>query len=208
MFNFLHRGQKGFSLMEMLVTIFVFGLTMIVLGNFIVSSYQYYNYNFQEISAINEARRGVEIMVKEIREAKTAEDGSYPLAQAGDLQFIFYSDVNHDGATERVRYFLDGTNLKKGVTPPSGDPPQYNLANEQISILSKYVRNGAPSPIFTYYNGDWPGDTANNPLPTLTRLSDTKLMHVYLVINVDPNRPPNDFQLESDAQIRNLKTNL
>ena len=193
---------------EVLVVIFAFSFAIATLGNFILTSYRAYNYNFQQIAAINEARRGIEIMVKEIREAKTGDDGSYPLVQAGDLQFIFYSDIDLDAVTERVRYFLDGSNLKKGVIKSSGDPPIYDLSGETISILSQYVRNAASSPIFTYYNGDWPADTINNPLPTLTRLSETKLMHVYLKINVDPNRPPDNFELESDTQIRNLKTNL
>jgi len=195
-------------LAEVLVVIFAFSFAIATLGNFILTSYRAYNYNFQQIAAINEARRGIEIMVKEIREAKTGDDGSYPLVQAGDLQFIFYSDIDLDAVTERVRYFLDGSNLKKGVIKSSGDPPIYDLSGETISILSQYVRNAASSPIFTYYNGDWPADTINNPLPTLTRLSETKLMHVYLKINVDPNRPPDNFELESDTQIRNLKTNL
>ncbi len=30
-------------------------------------------------------------------------------------------------------------------------------------------------------------------------------MKVYLVVNVDPNRPPQDFELESFVQLRNLK---
>jgi prepilin-type N-terminal cleavage/methylation domain-containing protein len=201
-------NQRGFSLAEVLVVIFAFSFAIATLGNFILTSYRAYNYNFQQIAAINEARRGIEIMVKEIREAKTGDDGSYPLVQAGDLQFIFYSDIDLDAVTERVRYFLDGSNLKKGVIKSSGDPPIYDLSGETISILSQYVRNAASSPIFTYYNGDWPADTINNPLPTLTRLSETKLMHVYLKINVDPNRPPDNFELESDTQIRNLKTNL
>ena len=193
---------------EVLVVIFAFSFAIATLGNFILTSYRAYNYNFQQIAAINEARRGIEIMVKEIREAKTGDDGSYPLVQAGDLQFIFYSDIDGDAATERVRYFLDGSNLKKGVVKSSGDPPLYDVSTETISVLSQYVRNVASEPIFTYYNGDWPADTTHNPLPTLTRLSDTKLMHVYLKINVDPNRPPDNFELESDSQIRNLKTNL
>jgi hypothetical protein len=93
------------------------------------------------------------------------------------------------------------------VVKPSGDPPQYILADETINVISRYVRNGSLL-FFTYYNGDWPTDTVNNPLPTLTRLSDTKLMHVYLKINIDPSRLPDDFDLESDIQIRNLKINL
>ena len=103
---------------------------------------------------------------------------------------------------------MDGSDFKKGVVEPSGDPPQYVLADETVSVLSSSVRDPGLDPIFTYYNGDWPTDTVNNPLPTLTRLTETKLMHVYLKININPNRPPDDFELESDVQIRNLKTNL
>jgi hypothetical protein len=203
-FNF----SKSFSLIEAIVTIFIFILSLGLLSAFIINIYRAYGFNFEQIQAINEARKGIETMVKEIREARYGDDGSYPIEEAGDFQFIFYSDIDKDLVTERVRYFLDGTDLKKGVINPSGDPPQYNPADEIIAILSSNVRNGVPGPIFTYYNGDWPNDIVNNPLPTLTRLTETKLMHVYLIINVNPNRPPDDFELESDVQIRNLKTNL
>jgi len=200
--------SKSFSLIEAIVTIFIFILSIGLLTAFIINIYRAYSYNFEQIQAINEARKGIETMVKEIREAKYGDDGSYPIQEAGDFQFIFYSDIDKDLATERVRYFLEGTDFKKGVVKPTGDPPQYVLTNETITILSTNVRNAVPGPIFTYYNGDWPNDTVNNPLPTLTRLTETKLMHVYLKVNVNPNRPPDDFELESDAQIRNLKTNL
>jgi len=185
----------------------IFALAMSLLISFVIYIYRAYGYNFEQIAAINEARKGIETMVKEIREARYGEDGSYPLKEAGNLQLIFYSDIDKDTNIERVRYFLDGINFKKGVVEPSGDPPQYILSGEVVDTLSAYVRNSA-TPIFTYYNGDWPIDIINNPLPTLTRLTETKLMHVYLKINVDPNRPPDNFELESDVQIRNLKTNL
>jgi hypothetical protein len=202
------KDKKGTSIIEAVVLIFVFALAMTALTSFIINAYRAYNFNFQQIVAINEGRRGIETMVKEIREATYGDDGSYPIFEAGDDQFIFFSDIDRDTLVERVRYFLDGNNLKKGILKPTGDPPQYVLSNETVSFLSVYVRNTSSTPIFTYYNGDWPQDTINNPLPTLTRLTDTKLMHVYVIINVDPNRPPDDFILESDTQIRNLKTNL
>jgi len=202
------KSQKSFSLIETIVTIFIFTISLLMITGFIINIYRAYAFNLQQIQAINEARKGIETMIKEIREAKYGDDGSYPIKEAGDFQFIFYSDIDKDSATERVRYFLDGSNFKKGVIEPSGDPPQYVLANEVIAVFSTNVRNSVPGPIFTYYNGDWPIDIVNNPLPTLTRLTETKLMHVYLKVNVNPNRPPDDFELESDAQIRNLKTNL
>jgi type II secretory pathway pseudopilin PulG len=202
------RFSRSFTLIETILTIFIFSMSLTLLVTFVINVYRAYGYNFEQAVAINEARKGIETMVREIREARYAADGSYPLKEAGNSQFIFYSDIDRDGNIERVRYFLDGTNFKKGVIDPSGDPPQYLLANEKVSILSVYVRNGAATPVFTYYNGDWPLDAVHNPLPTLTRLTETKLMHVYLKINVDPNRPPDNFELESDTQIRNLKTNL
>lgn len=190
------------------MTISVFTFALAALSILILASYRAYNYNFQQVAAINEARRGVETMVKEIREARYGDDGSYPIKEAGDFYFIFFSDIDSDNAIERVRYFLDGSDFKKGVIEPTGNPPQYVLDNETVSILSSSVRNGTSTKFFTYYNGDWPADKVNNPLSTLTRLTDTKLMHVYLIVNVDPSRPPDNFVLESDVQIRNLKTNL
>jgi hypothetical protein len=202
------KNKKGSSIIEAIVLIFVFAMAMTVLTTFLLNTYRAYSYNFQQVAAINEGRKGIETMVKEIREATFGDDGSYPIVEAGDGHFIFFSDIDKDAATERVRYFLDGNNFKKGVVEPTGDPPQYILGNETVSTLSAYVRNSSSTPVFKYYNGDWPQDTVNNPLPTLTRLTDTKLMHVFLKINVDPSRPPDDFDLESDTQIRNLKANL
>jgi type II secretory pathway pseudopilin PulG len=203
-FSFMN---KGFTLIETLVLVLVFSTAMGAVTSFVYYIYRSSDYDFQQSQAIRNARQGVETMIKEIREAQPADDGSYTLEKADDQEFIFYSDIDKDANVERVRYFLDGSVFKKGVVEPTGLPPVYNLDTEQVSILSSYVCNEEGS-IFTYYDGDWPGDEINNPLPTPTRLKETKLIHVYLKINVDPERPPTDFELESDVQIRNLKNNL
>jgi type II secretory pathway pseudopilin PulG len=201
------KKQSGFTLIETIILIFVFSLAMGAITTFILYAYRISDYDFQQSQAIRNARNGIETMVEEIREAQSGDDGSYILEKADDQEFIFYSDIDKDSHTERVRYFLEDAIFKKGIVKPAGLPPVYNLDTEEISILSSYVCNG-DTPIFTYYNGDWPGDEINNPLPTPTRLVETKLMHVYLKINVDPDRAPVNFELESNAQIRNLKDNL
>ena len=200
------KKQSGFTLIETIVLIFVFSLAMGAITTFIYYAYRISDYDFQQSQAIRNARNGIETMVEEIREAQAGDDGSYILEKADDQEFIFYSDIDEDSYTERVRYFLEDSVFKKEVTKPTGSPPVYTDTEDPI-ILSSYVRND-DTPIFTYYNGDWPGDEINNPLPTPTRLIETKLMHVYLKINVDPNRAPVHFELESNAQIRNLKDNL
>jgi len=328
-FNFqfsIFNFRQGFTLIETLVVIFIFTLIMGATAGLIVMAYQVHGYAWQQSIAIDEARRGVETMVKEIRGVKEGEDGSYPIEKAGDKEFIFYSDIDKDGRAERVRYFLgsvrsgkqvqecqtlveggtcsvtfsnfllgaiktaqikvsvegdfgwgpnreyaeiyaDGNYLgricdtgctdcprtwegtqtfnvknwasdnsiifladasrrvgpqcphamkvrfefswteelpgldhefRKGVIKPVGSPPTYPTDQEKISIISSYVRNMPP--IFQYF------DRNGKPLISYpARLKDTKLMRVYLVVNVDPNRPPHDFELESSVQLRNLK---
>ena len=192
--------KQGMTLIESLVFILIFSLILAAVFDFIVISYRIQGYSFQQSISISEARRGVETMVKEIREAKLGDDGSYIIEEAEDYEFVFYSNIDQDQETERVRYFIDGSNFKKGVINPTGWPIRYESEDEEISVLSQYVRNAPP--VFRYYDGE------GNELSSPARLKDTKLMHLFLVINVNPNRPPQDFILESSVQIRNLKTNL
>ncbi len=199
--------MKAFGLIETIVSIAIFALITIAVGNFISASYRTSRFAEEQREAIVSARRGIETMIQEIKSARAGEDGSYPIQIAEDFSFTFFGDIDGDSRVEKVRYWLDGTNLKKGSIEPSGVPINYPSNTEIIKILSPYVRNGA-IPIFHYFNSDYPGDVINNPLPTPTRLLQTKLMQVTLQINVDVNKAPNSFTLESLTELRNLKTNL
>lgn len=327
------RGERGITLIEALTTIAIFALIMTATSVFVYTSYRTYGTAWRQSVVIEEARRGVEVMIKEIREARMGDDGSYPIERAGDREFIFFSDIDNDGQVERVRYnfgqiiagsqtqknvtfvrggstsvsfsnFLqgtltmaqlrvsaegdlgagneyaeifadgvklvnlcqsgcsdcagawqgtaifdvtaqasdnsiqfiaDGTNnvdpncnweennhslkaqfelswteevasieheLRKGVIEPVigvGGQVNYPLDQETTFVLSSYVRNIPP--IFEYIDED-----GNKITEEPARLADTKVMEIYLVVNIDPSRPPQDFELESSVQLRNLKT--
>ncbi|MDD5146687.1 MAG: hypothetical protein PHN39_03020 [Candidatus Pacebacteria bacterium] len=201
-----YNFNRGMSVVEMIISMALFVVVMGALVGFVSGLYRAYFYAFEQTRAVSEAVAGVEAMTKEIRTAVLGEDGSYIIEKAQDFEFIFYSDIDRDQRTERVRYFQSGTDFKKGVIKPTGNPPVYitnpadPLYQETVVILSKYVRNSPP--IFRYFDGDL------QELPAPARLQDTKLMRLTLVINVDPDRPPNDFILESEVQLRNLKDNL
>jgi len=321
--------MRSFTLIETLVVVAIFAISLGAVFGSILMLYRSHGYSWEQSQAIEEARRGIEIMTKEIRKARSGEDGSYPIILAGDKEFIFFSDIDNNGKTERVRYFLGTTNsgnqiqkcitfikggscsvtfsnfligtltsaqvkvsvegdlgasneyaeifadgvklgnlcqsgcadcastwqgtavfditaqasdnsiqfvadatnqvdpscnweevnhslkaqfefswteeiagaeheLRKGVIEPTNPPVQYPSNQEKISIISAYVRNTPP--IFEYYDKD-----SNKIEPLPARLVDTKLMKVFLVVNVNPNKPPQDFQLESFVQLRNLK---
>jgi len=203
----IHK-KNAFTLLEVLVVLAIFSMVAIALGTFINQGFRVSLFGNQQNQAIDEAQNGISTMVKEIREAGYGDDGSAPFYMADDFELIFFSDIDKDTATERVRYFLDGSDFKKGTIEATGDPLEYLEENEVIIVLSEYVRNQAEDQIFTYYNGDYPGDTINNPLPTPADLTEIKLVHVFLQINVDPARAPMNYELESDAHVRNLKENL
>ena len=192
--------MKGLTLVETLIAITIFTLAMGAVTGFIVMAYRVHDYIWQQAIAIGEARQGIETMVKEIRNASPGDDGSYIIERAEDFEFVFYSDIDKDKDVERVRYFVEATNFKKGVINPMSLPIEYPLVDEQIFILSQNVRNLPP--IFRYFDGD------GNELTAPARLKDTKLMRVSLIINANPERLPDDYYLESNVQIRNLKTNL
>jgi hypothetical protein len=88
--------------------------------------------------------------------------------------------------------------FKKGVIKPTGSPPAYPLDQEKVWTLSSYVRNTPP--IFEYF------DKNGNKIEDYpARLKDTKMMKVYLVVDVNPVRTPNAYELVSFVQLRNLK---
>jgi len=201
------KDNYGLTLLEIVISIGLFVILIFAWDNFAIQSYRSASFGQEQLEAIRQAQNGIDTMAKEIRELSSAENGSYALELAGDQEIIFFSDIDQDVYTERIRYYLDGTDLKKGITEPSGNPLDYNPDNEVVSIISTHVRNDT-QPIFVYYNGEYPYDTINNPLPAPARLVETKLMHVFLRINIDPHRAPTDFDLETDVQLRNLKSNL
>ncbi len=98
--------MKSFTLIETIVAIAVFGLILAATTALIFAGYRINRYNWEQSIAVSEARKGIQTMVKEIRGARPGEEGSFPIEKAADKEFIFYSDIDKDGATERVRYFL------------------------------------------------------------------------------------------------------
>ncbi|GEM_PF-327624 len=333
----ISNGRGGFTIIEMLAAIAVFGLLMAAIGTAIIMIYRTQGYAMEQSMAISEARRGVDIMAKEVRQARYGENGAYPIEKGAGKEFIFYSDVDNDGQTERVRYYLAtvnsgsqtkechshsqsgwpywqspacsvdfsgflagtlksaqvrvstegyygtpsryaalradgvelmnnmcqsgcsecieawqgtqtfdvtaaaadnsiqfnitgndklkavcdwidpdhsikakfefffteeipsvGNELRRGVIEPSGSPSSYPANQEQSTIITSYVRNTPP--IFTYYDKNG-AQIIDDP----SILHDTKMVRLHMVVNINPNRAPDDYELEQYVQIRNLK---
>lgn len=116
--------KKAFTLVETLVAISMFLIIFGAASAAIVFFYRTYGYTLNQTLASGNARMSIAKMEKEIRNAAPSEDGSYLLEKAADKELIFYSDVDGDNKTERVRYFLStissGTQSKECVVSSQG----------------------------------------------------------------------------------------
>jgi len=75
--------------------------------------------------------------------------------------------------------FLDNKSIKEGVSKPSGDPPTYPGGDESVKIIAQSIVNDSTSPIFSYYNKNYPGDLTNNPLSTPIKVDDVRLIKIH-----------------------------
>ena len=153
------------------------------------------------------ASRATNQIVIQLRGVKQADNGDYPIDAADDFSLTIYADADDDGVTEKVRYFLDQPNdqMKIGITEPdtSVQPPTYT-GTETVTVMTNYVVNESDDPVFYYYNDDYPGDTTTNPLTTPASIASIQLVRVHLLVNIDPINAPNNINIESFVDLRNL----
>lgn len=199
--------NEGFTLPELLLTGSIFALIVAGVAGFAVLYFGNYSFSFEENQAINVAQTAITNMSAELREARSSTEGAWPLVLTEDTALTFYSDITDDGLTDRVRYFMDGTDLRKGIIEPATAPPFYRPEDEYYRTVATNVDTSS-GPIFTYYNDDWPSDVVNNPLQGTTRSAATRYISIKLRIDLSPGASAPPFELTGGVQLRGLKDNL
>ncbi len=199
------ENEKAFTLVETLVSIFVLSLVVLLVGSFQKNVFSLNTIIQSGLTAQQEGRKMLKTIIPEIRSISPSSTGAYPLVEVGQNSFSFYSDIDNDGLKEKLRYFLDGNILKRGVLKPIGDPPQYILENEVVNEFVHEIANGATN-IFNYYDTNYDGTTA--PLPNPVNILNVRLVEITLIIDSNGSRPPEAVILKSKASMRNLKDNL
>lgn len=196
---------SGFTLLELIISMGIFTLVLLAIGSF-SRNIIYYNGVFTGgLTSYDQANKILQPISSEIRSASPSSLGSYAIEKTGTTEFIFFSDIDNNGLKERIRYYLSGLNLIRGVIIPSGSPLQYSSSNETTSTIVKGIRNGSSS-IFTYYNSNYNGSTA--PLTQPVSVLSVRLVKITLIIDDDPNRPPAPITVTTQVNMRNLKDNL
>lgn len=198
----MHRyknNQRGMSLVETIVVLAVFAVLSVAIMSVIASFYRYNAYTIAQAYQVDHARRGVELLVRDLREMTFSDNGAFPLLSRSTSSVAFYSDVDRDDRVELVRYELSGETLFKYVFDATGTPAVYPASPTRTEVVSEYVHNSLENlKLFTYYDRD--GQELSG-----TGVNNVRQIFVALVVNVDPIREPGKYHLRSGASLRNLK---
>lgn len=188
------------SLVELIIIVAIFTVLSLVTTLSIQSFYTHNTYTIAQANQVSHARRGIEALVRDIREMTYADDGAFPLIEKEDDSISFYSDIDRDDSVELVRYELSSTTLRKYVFNATGFPPTYSTTTpDETFIISEYVQNGLQNQdSFTYY------DENGNEAAATSSVTDIRYIDAILIINVDPLGDPGEFMLRSSAALRNL----
>ncbi len=190
---------RGMTLLETVVWVSITTMVMLAIAQSVLYFYRINAYAVEQSAAVSSAQRGLEQMVKTLREAAYSSNGAYPIISIATSSVSFYADIDTDPFIEQIRYFVEGATLKRGVIDPSGDPPVYTDP-EQISTISDYVRNiEVGTTTFQYYD-------QNGALMTdFSKIGDVRFISAAILVNIDLNRLPNQLLLRSSAALRNLQ---
>lgn len=191
--------MKAFTIAETLVVIAILGTVGITLSNMIAYFYRSNTYLLEQTSAVDSANRGLDRAYTSVREASYGEDGSYPLVSAATSTITFYSDVDSDGPVEKIRLYLSGDTLYRGVTNAGGNPPTYAGQTETVSTISTSVKNATSTPLFRYYN------TSGVELTGTIDIAEVRSVRTRIDVDLNPSRAPNIVTLERTATLRNLR---
>lgn len=197
--------KKGFTLIETIVVISLSTILAIAISASIVNFYQVNNYAIAQSYEIDQARRGLQTWIKDVREMTFADNGTYPIVVMEPHRLGFFSDVDSDSSIEYVEYVLSSTTLYRNVFDAVGSPPVYNLGSpNKTDTLSEYVQNNPQATsTFSYYDNNGTVLTSTSSL-----LTDVKYLEAKVIVNIEPIRSPGEYMLRSGVAPRNLKDNL
>lgn len=203
--KFIFYKKRGFTLVESILSLAIFSAVIIAVGAFQRDVFYFNDVIQTGLTNVSEARKVLRPFVNEVRGAQPSNLGAFPIAEATQNSFSFYTDIDNDDVREKIRYFLDGDTFKKGVIKPSGNPYVYDNDDEKIVTV---IRNVVPgSTAFSYFNSDYNGIDGSQALSFPVSPAEVRLVRIDLTVDANPDRAPSLLTITTQATVRNLKDN-
>ena len=201
--------KKGFTLIELILTTALMAIVGFWILSFQSDVFSYSSFFQSALNSQIESSRAFNMMIEEIRTATYANTGSYVIAHAETSTLTFYSDVDGDEVSEKIKYYTEDGVFKRSVIEPelSTTPITYDKSERIITLISKI--SNTSTPIFTYYTKDYDGTTSSPPLSYPLDTNQIRLIKINLEIVTTDNRGNKiPSSIGTQVSIRNLKDNL
>jgi prepilin-type N-terminal cleavage/methylation domain-containing protein len=199
--NVFHRGLTLPEVLLVLALFAVVGVAMMSFFGDIFSSFRSARGNLGVQESLQKTLRQ---WSAEARSASPSSEGAFALATTSTSTFSFYVDINGDGLKERVRYFKQGTDIRRGVVSPSSNPVSYNVA-EVVKTLVSNVQ-ATSTPLFQYYGAGY--TVSSPPLAQPVIPGNVRLVKMTVVIEDSSMQPLSPIIGTTQVSIRSLKDNL
>jgi prepilin-type N-terminal cleavage/methylation domain-containing protein len=199
--------MNGFTLIELIIVIGILAGAVFVIGMFGLDISDFGIILGDTFTAQSEIQQSLSSMILELRSMSLSAAGGYPIVTASPNLLEFFSDINDDGITEKIRYFIQGNIFMRGETGATGSPLTYDPANEEIKeLVHNLVIPGAGDvPIFSYYDQNYTGSQAAMISPI--SVSNVRFISIQLTADASPQNIKSRISLTAGIMIRGLKTN-
>jgi hypothetical protein len=197
--------NAGVTMLEMLVVIGLFILFVGAITALMIWGNHGKDVVFEQLSKQNDGRNATQNFLNDLRRASYSSIGAYPIEKADANEIIFYSNVDTDSWKERVRYFISGTTLRRGLIKPSGTPLSYNSADEAATDVAHDLNN--TTTVFYYYDQNYDSSSNTSSMDFPVDITKIRMVGIKLWLDLRPNVSPAPLYIEGKTEIRNLKTN-
>lgn len=198
--NYDKFKQSGFTLIEIIIVVAIFATLMTVVTIFALNVANNELFFTESVNSEAELRQAYKIIVIEMRSMSLSNAGSYPISGASSSSFTFFSDNDSDGYAEKIRYFVDGNVLKRGVIKPSGNPLNYNPSDEKITETVHYLTSDN---VFSYFDSNYDGSQSALGYPM--NISSIKMVKLQLSVDKDLKALPDKVTVPVYIDLRNLR---
>lgn len=200
------HGKKGFTLIELALAIFVTSL----IGTSVVMFSRSISRNTTilrtGLASQGQIRKVFQSFTTEVRSAAPAWDGSHLIETASSTLFTFYANADQDKYTERIRYYVSGKKLMKGMTKYNTVSGRYD-GQEASKIILDNVNVASSTRLFTFYDKSYDGTEAYPRIPDPVDVSLVRLVRFDVSFNQYSQYTKSPEVHTVQVSLRNVKDN-
>jgi Tfp pilus assembly protein PilV len=112
------QHNRGLTFIETMIWIALMVAAISAIASTVAYFYRTNAYSLEQAGAVTSAQRGLDQIVRVVREASFSSQGAYPIVSVAPNELVFYADVDDDPLIERIHYYLSGTSLMRGTLNP------------------------------------------------------------------------------------------